>query len=131
MEKIYDSLTREQKDSDNGCRLLLDIMLHYAKSLKYGYANVYQSLPLYSIRPFHNCYRVFAIPSPDVINNLRNIFIKLIEHFPQQSLWMLLPIFKSCHNSRMKRCRLIFTDARLNNAGFQKLLNDFNMLAER
>ena len=187
MEKIYDSLTREQKDSDNGCRLLLDIMLHYAKSLKYGYANVYQSLPrLLSIwldftsqlvsmvdantnqasdstqaskiplfqelakkmnDMINNCvnmlptsifYTAFSQllsrichPSPDVFNNLRNIFIKLIEHFPQQSLWMLLPIFKSCHNSRMKRCRLIFTDARLNNAAFQKLLNDFNMLAER
>ncbi|TMW41425.1 hypothetical protein DOY81_013494 [Sarcophaga bullata] len=157
------------------------------KSLKYGYANVYQSLPrLLSIwldftsqlvsmvdsnsnqasdsgqankiplfqelakkmnDMINNCvnmlptsifYTAFSQllsrichPSPDVFNNLRNIFIKLIEHFPQQSLWMLLPIFKSCHNSRMKRCRLIFTDARLNNAGFQKLLNDFNMLAER
>ncbi|KNC28437.1 Serine/threonine-protein kinase ATR [Lucilia cuprina] len=185
MEKIYDSFTREQKESENGCRLLLDIMLHYAKSLKYGYANVYQSLPrLLSIwldftsqlvsmtesnqtsdssqvvkislfqelakkmnDMINNCvnmlptsifYTAFSQllsrichPSPDVFNNLRNIFIKLIEHFPQQSLWMLLPIFKSCHNSRIKRCRLIFTDARLNKPAFQKLLNDFNMLAER
>ncbi|XP_065362796.1 serine/threonine-protein kinase ATR [Calliphora vicina] len=185
MEKIYDSFTREQKESENGCRLLLDIMLHYAKSLKYGYANVYQSLPrLLSIwldftsqlvsmtdsnqtsdsgqaakihlfqelakkmnDMINNCVNMLPIsifytafsqllsrichPSADVFNNLRNIFIKLIEHFPQQSLWMLLPTFKSCHNSRIKRCRLIFTDARLNKPGFQKLLTDFNMLAER
>ncbi|KAM7348674.1 ATR serine/threonine kinase meiotic 41 isoform 2-T2 [Cochliomyia hominivorax] len=185
MEKIYDSFNREQKESENGCRLLLDIMLHYAKSLKYGYANVYQSLPrLLSIwldftsqlvtmtesnQPsdssqiskiplfqelakkmndmISNCvnmlptcifYTAFSQllsrichPSGDVFNNLKNIFIKLIEHFPQQSLWMLLPIFKSCHNSRVKRCRLIFTDARLNKPAFQKLLTDFNSLAER
>lgn len=185
MEKIYNTFTTEQKESENGCRLLLDIMLNYAKSLKYGYANVYQSLPrLLSIwldftsrlasltdgntagetsqaSKIHlfqelakkmndmitNCitmlptsifYTAFSQlisrichPSAEVFHNLKNIFIKLIEHFPQQSLWMLLPTLKSCHNSRIKRCRLIFTDARLNKPAFQKLFNDFNMLAER
>lgn len=184
MEKIYDSLNRDQKENENGCSILLDIMFNYARSLKYGCANVYQSLPrLLSIwlnftsqlasatdpnqsgssqvarvtllqglarkmnELINNCvtmlpasifYTAFSQllsrichPSLDVFEHLKNIVIKLIEHFPQQSLWMLLPIFKSCHNTRAKKCRLIFTDPRLNKPAFQKLLNDFNMLTER
>uniref|UniRef100_A0A1I8QD74 Serine/threonine-protein kinase ATR n=1 Tax=Stomoxys calcitrans TaxID=35570 RepID=A0A1I8QD74_STOCA len=190
MEKIYESYSQEQKESENGCSLLIDIMLYYAKSLKYGHSNVYQSLPrILSIwldftsqlastaavenqhqstssghlHPakmslfqslakkmndmINNCvtmlptsifYTAFSQllsrichPSPDVFKNICNIVIKLIEHFPHQSLWMLLPIFKSCHSNRIKRSRLIFTDARLNTPAFQKLLKDFNILAER
>ncbi|XP_073836714.1 ATR serine/threonine kinase meiotic 41 [Musca autumnalis] len=190
MEKIYESYNREQKECDSGCTLLVDIMLYYAKSLKYGHSHVYQSLPrilsiwldftshlasqtapdqqtsssssssinatkmalfqnlakkmndmimnCVNVLPTSLFYTAFSQllsrichPSGDVFRNLCNIVIKLIEHFPHQSLWMLLPIIKSCHTTRIKRSRLILTDARLNKTSFQKLLNDFNILAER
>lgn len=70
-------------------------------------------------------------PSNDVYNNLKLIIIKLLEHYPQQCLWTLLPYYKSGHTMRAKRCFMIFNDPRLNNLPFQKLLNDFNMLTER
>lgn len=70
-------------------------------------------------------------PSTDVYNNLKLIIIRLLENYPQQCLWMLLPFYKSGHTMRAKRCFLIFNDAKLNNPSFQKLLNDFNMLTER
>ncbi|KAH8378097.1 hypothetical protein KR093_009279 [Drosophila rubida] len=70
-------------------------------------------------------------PSPDVFAVLRTVIIKLITDYPQQSLWMLLPHFKSAAANRIKRCKLILTDARLQNPTFQRLLNDFNSLTER
>ncbi|KAL9884965.1 ATR serine/threonine kinase meiotic 41 isoform 1-T4 [Glossina fuscipes fuscipes] len=184
MEKIYDSYAVDQREGEIGYRLLQDIMLNYAKGLKYGFANVYQSLPrLLSIwldftsylaslcdKPasgsatatklaafqeiarkmndlINNCNNILSTsifytafsqllsrichPSKEVYETLKNIIVKLIEHFPQQSLWMLLPVFKSCHSTRIKRCHLIFTDSRLDKPIFQKLLKDFNMLSER
>uniref|UniRef100_A0A1A9WZ82 Serine/threonine-protein kinase ATR n=1 Tax=Glossina brevipalpis TaxID=37001 RepID=A0A1A9WZ82_9MUSC len=184
MEKIYDSYAADQREGEIGYRLLQDVMLNYAKSLKYGFSNVYQSLPrllsiwldftsylatlcdnsasssgtsakLTSLQEIarkmndlvNNCNNILSTSifytafsqllsrichsSKDVYNTLKNIIVKLIEHFPQQSLWMLLPVFKSCHSIRIKRCRLIFTDPRLDKPTFQKLLNDFNMLTER
>ncbi|XP_011187821.2 serine/threonine-protein kinase ATR [Zeugodacus cucurbitae] len=184
MEKIYESFSAEQQQGDTGRKLLLDIMVNYAKSLKSGCENVYQSLPRllslwldYTSRCasvceatssdpalatkatymqevakkmnelLNNCanalptaifYTAFSQllsrichPSADVFAVLRTIVIKLLEHFPQQSLWMLLPILKSAQTNRVKRCKLIFTDARLAKPQFQKQLNDFNILAER
>ncbi|XP_039959425.1 serine/threonine-protein kinase ATR [Bactrocera tryoni] len=184
MEKIYESFSAEQQHGDTGRKLLLDIMVNYAKSLKSGCENVYQSLPrLLSLwldftsrcasvceasssdpalaskantmqevakkmnELMNNCanalptaifYTAFSQllsrichPSNDVFAVLRTIVIKLLEHFPQQSLWMLLPILKSSQTNRVKRCKLIFTDGRLAKPQFQKQLNDFNILAER
>uniref|UniRef100_W8C8V5 Serine/threonine-protein kinase ATR n=1 Tax=Ceratitis capitata TaxID=7213 RepID=W8C8V5_CERCA len=184
MERIYESFSAEQQHGDTGRKLLLDIMVNYAKSLKSGCENVYQSLPrLLSIwldftsrcasmceaassdpaltakannmqeaakrmnELITNCanalptaifYTAFSQllsrichPSNEVFAVLRTIVIKLLEHFPQQSLWMLLPTLKSSQTTRVKRCKLIFTDARLAKPQFQKQLNDFNTLAER
>ncbi|EDX16638.1 GD24835 [Drosophila simulans] len=44
---------------------------------------------------------------------------------------MLLPHFKSAKAQRIKRCKLVLTDSRLQNSTFQKLLQDFNSLTER
>ncbi|XP_067639107.1 serine/threonine-protein kinase ATR [Eurosta solidaginis] len=184
MEKIYESFSAEQQNGDNGRKLLLDIMVNYAKSLKSGCENIYQSLPrLLSIwldftsrsasvceaassdpaltAKAHNMqemtnkmndlinscsnglptaifYTAFSQllsrichPSNEVFAVLRTIIIKLLERFPQQSLWMLLPILKSSQTNRVKRCKMIFTDARLSKPQFQKQLNDFNTLTER
>ncbi|XP_017055636.1 serine/threonine-protein kinase ATR [Drosophila ficusphila] len=70
-------------------------------------------------------------PLPEVFSVLRNIIIRLVEEYPQQSLWMLLPHFKSAKANRIKRCKLVLTDSRLQNGAFQKLLHDFNSLTER
>jgi len=70
-------------------------------------------------------------PLPEVFTVLRNIIIRLVEEYPQQSLWMLLPHFKSAKASRIKRCKLVLTDSRLQKASFQKQLSDFNSLTER
>ncbi|XP_034652037.1 serine/threonine-protein kinase ATR [Drosophila subobscura] len=146
--------------------LLLQIMLNYAKSLRYGREHVYQSMPRLislwldtaesSTNPelvkkmndlLGNCctalptpifYTVFSQmlsrlchPTPEVFSVLRNVIIRLVEDYPQQSLWMLLPHFKSATANRIKRCKLVLTDGRLQNAAFQKLLHDFNSLTER
>ncbi|KAH8263542.1 hypothetical protein KR044_010268 [Drosophila immigrans] len=150
--------------------LLLQIMLNYAKSLRYGSQHVYQSMPrLISLwldtaatpSPssthaefvrkmndlLNNCcsalptavfYTAYSQmlsrlchPSPDVFAVLRTVIIKLITDYPQQSLWMLLPHFKSAAANRIKRCKLILTDSRLQNPTFERLLSDFNSLTER
>ncbi|XP_022227139.2 serine/threonine-protein kinase ATR [Drosophila obscura] len=146
--------------------LLLQIMLNYAKSLRYGSEHVYQSMPRLislwldtaesatnpelvkkmndllsnccSVLPTAIFYTVFSQmlsrlchPTPEVFGVLRNVIIRLVEEYPQQSLWMLLPHFKSATANRIKRCKLVLTDARLQNAAFQKLLIDFNSLTER
>ncbi|XP_026848306.1 serine/threonine-protein kinase ATR [Drosophila persimilis] len=160
------SVTTNQSSNHENDDLLLQIMLNYAKSLRYGSEHVYQSMPRLislwldtaesSTNPDHvkkmndllsNCctalptamfYTVYSQmlsrlchPSPEVFGVLRNVIIRLVENYPQQSLWMLLPHFKSATANRIKRCKLVLTDGRLQNAAFQKLLNDFNSLTER
>ncbi|XP_030556756.1 serine/threonine-protein kinase ATR [Drosophila novamexicana] len=156
--------TREDEE------LLLQIMLNYAKSLRYGSDHVYQSMPrLISLwldtaatavattshaelvrkmnDLLNNCcsalttamfYTAYSQmlsrlchPSAEVFAVLRNVIIKLIGDYPQQSLWMLLPHFKSAAVNRVKRCKLILTDERLQNSTFQRLLGDFNTLTDR
>nr|XP_017035328.1 serine/threonine-protein kinase ATR [Drosophila kikkawai] len=70
-------------------------------------------------------------PHAEAFAVLRNVIVRLVEEYPQQSLWMLLPHFKSATANRIKRCKLVLTDRRLQNATFQKLLSDFNSLTER
>ncbi|KAH8287614.1 hypothetical protein KR054_010754 [Drosophila jambulina] len=70
-------------------------------------------------------------PNAEAFAVLRNVIVRLVEEYPQQSLWMLLPHFKSATANRIKRCKLVLTDRRLQNAAFQKLLSDFNSLTER
>ncbi|XP_034474679.1 serine/threonine-protein kinase ATR [Drosophila innubila] len=154
--------SREEED------LLLQIMVNYAKSLRYGSDHVYQSMPrLISLwldtaatmmttnselvrklnDLLNNCctalptamfYTAYSQmlsrlchPSLEVFAVLRTVIIKLITDYPQQSLWMLLPHFKSAAVNRIKRCKLILTDGRLQNPTFERLLSDFNSLTER
>ncbi|XP_017860221.1 PREDICTED: serine/threonine-protein kinase ATR [Drosophila arizonae] len=158
--------TREDEE------LLLQIMVNYAKSLRYGSDHVYQSMPrLISlwldtaatataaastshaelVRKMNdllsNCCTALSTgmfyaaysqmlsrlchPSVEVFAVLRTVIIMLIREYPQQSLWMLLPHFKSAAVNRVKRCNSILTDERLQNAEFQRLLSDFNTLTDR
>lgn len=69
-------------------------------------------------------------PSSEVLGTLKTIIIKLILAFPQQSLWMILSVFKSSYTSRVRRCNEIFSDKRLASTQMQKWIADFNKLAE-
>lgn len=69
-------------------------------------------------------------PMPEVYQVVKAIIIKLISQFPQRSLWMILMVYKSSYTNRVKRCSEIFTDKRLASKPIQKLIQDFNSLAE-
>lgn len=69
-------------------------------------------------------------PLPEVYQVVKTIIIKLIVQFPQQSLWMILMVYKSSYTNRVKRCSEIFSDKRLASRPIQKLIQDFNSLAE-
>ncbi|KAJ6637162.1 Serine/threonine-protein kinase ATR [Pseudolycoriella hygida] len=69
-------------------------------------------------------------PLTDVYQVLKTIIIKLILQFPQRSLWMILMVYKSSYTNRVKRCSEIFSDKRLASKNIQKLIQDFNSLAE-
>lgn len=70
-------------------------------------------------------------PSVEVYNVLKTIFVKLILSFPQQSLWMILSVYKSSYASRVRRCTEVLTDKRLQAKEIQKLIQDFNSMAEK
>ncbi|ALC39342.1 mei-41 [Drosophila busckii] len=164
LEKMRDAQSSERGQHEE---LLLQIMLNYAKSMRYGQTHVYQSMPRLislwldtaasaNVNPellrklndlltncctalptamFYTAYSQMLSrlchPSPEVFAVLRCIIIKLIGDYPQQSLWMLLPHFKSATVQRIKRAKLILTDERLQGDSFQRLLQDFNTLTER
>ncbi|XP_059610309.1 serine/threonine-protein kinase ATR-like [Phlebotomus argentipes] len=70
-------------------------------------------------------------PSTDVYQVLRTILIKLIHDYPQQSLWMILSVLKSSYPSRSRRCIELLNDQRLREQPMQRLICDFNKLAEK
>lgn len=70
-------------------------------------------------------------PSNDVYNVLKTILVNLILSFPQQSLWMILSVYKSSYASRVRRCTEVLTDKRLQSKEMQKLIHDFNQMAEK
>ncbi|XP_033169456.1 serine/threonine-protein kinase ATR [Drosophila mauritiana] len=168
LEKILEARQGGGKSETTGEQddMLINVMVNYAKSLRYGSEHVYQSMPRLislwldttetstnteQVKKMNdlltNCctalptavfYTVYSQmlsrlchPVNDVFTVLRSVIIKLVEAYPQQSLWMLLPHFKSAKAQRIKRCKLVLTDSRLQNSTFQKLLQDFNSLTER
>lgn len=68
-------------------------------------------------------------PTPEVWAVLKTILIKLIQSFPQQSLWMILSVYKSSYASRVRRCTEIINDARLQQKHIQKLIFDYTAMA--
>ncbi|XP_017063687.2 serine/threonine-protein kinase ATR [Drosophila eugracilis] len=167
LEKIREAKQASKSDPNSDLDdMLINVMVNYARSLRYGSEHVYQSMPRLislwldttetstnteQVKKMNdlltNCctalptamfYTVYSQmlsrlchPLPEVFSVLRNVIIRLVEEYPQQSLWMLLPHFKSAKANRIKRCKLILTDSRLQNSTFQKLLHDFNSLTER
>lgn len=70
-------------------------------------------------------------PSQDVYNVLKTILVKLIQCFPQQSLWQLLCVLKSSYASRERKCAMILDHRLLQTPATKKLIHDFNVLAIR
>lgn len=68
-------------------------------------------------------------PNDDVWKVLKTIIVKLIQSFPQQSLWMILSVHKSSYASRVRRCNEVFNDPRLQQRNLQKLIQDFTAMA--
>lgn len=68
-------------------------------------------------------------PNPEVYTILKKIMISLIKVFPQQSLWMLLAVYKSTYEIRVKRCKEILCDKQL--ISHQKFIWDFNDLTDK
>lgn len=72
-------------------------------------------------------------PQREVYMELKDIIIKLLVQYPQQTLWMIISVMKSSYNVRAKRCAEIFADIKLkrSNPTLPKLIQDFTTLAEK
>ncbi|XP_053684897.1 serine/threonine-protein kinase ATR-like [Sabethes cyaneus] len=87
--------------------------------------------PYFFFTAFSQLISRVAHPSIDVYQVLKAIIVKLILHYPQQTLWMMLSVYKSSYANRVKRCHEIFHDKKLAKTSIQKLINDFNAMAEK
>lgn len=70
-------------------------------------------------------------PHPDVFKHLKTIIAYMLLVYPQQSLWMLMPVYKSSSMFRAKRCEDVLNDPIFRNTKNMKLLNDFTRLTEK
>ncbi|XP_072378347.1 serine/threonine-protein kinase ATR [Diabrotica undecimpunctata] len=70
-------------------------------------------------------------PQKEVYIMLKSIIIKLVQQYPQQSLWMIISVIKSSYSVRSKRCAEILCDPRLKTTTLTKLVRDFTSLAEK
>ena len=143
MDRVFASLSDEDNNREKGTDLLLEIMEYYGKSMVYGCQFLYQlmsrmlsvekfivELPLF---PFFTAFSqiVSRICHPsNVYALIKTILVKLIIHFPQQSLWMISSVFKSSYPNRVKRCTEVFKDRRLSEPKIQTLNTDFNSLVK-
>ncbi|KAJ8944483.1 hypothetical protein NQ314_009467 [Rhamnusium bicolor] len=70
-------------------------------------------------------------PQKEVYIELKSIIIKLLQQYPQQSLWMIISVIKSSYAVRSKRCSEILCDIRLKTNTMSKLVKDFTGFAEK
>ncbi|XP_026479798.1 serine/threonine-protein kinase ATR-like [Ctenocephalides felis] len=95
-------------------------------------ANFAEKLPTFKFfTAFSQLVSRICHPQPVVYTQLKEILIKIIQRYPQQSLWMILCVYKSSYVQRYKRCAEVLQDPRLNGTDTAKLINDFNILAEK
>lgn len=121
---IWLDFTAQMKHNDEHFRKVSLKMNEFIEKLT-------QYLPLFTFyTTFSQIISRICHPSIDVYNVLKTIIIRLIQKFPQQSLWMILPAFKSSYANRVKRCTEIFNDRRLNDKQMQTLITNFNSLAD-
>ncbi|XP_018328651.1 serine/threonine-protein kinase ATR [Agrilus planipennis] len=70
-------------------------------------------------------------PQREVYFEVKEIILKLLLHYPQQCLWMIISVIKSSYSMRSKRCNEILNDSRLRTPSLSRLINDFTKLAEK
>ncbi|XP_069694965.1 serine/threonine-protein kinase ATR isoform X2 [Periplaneta americana] len=70
-------------------------------------------------------------PHPDVFRYLKTIIAHVIVSYPQQSLWMLMSVYKSSSPLRVKRCEEVLNDSSIRKSNITKLLQDFVHLTEK
>uniref|UniRef100_A0A182NNV9 Serine/threonine-protein kinase ATR n=1 Tax=Anopheles dirus TaxID=7168 RepID=A0A182NNV9_9DIPT len=88
--------------------------------------------PYFFFTAFSQLISRVAHPSQETYLVLKGIIVKLLLNYPQQTLWMMLSVYKSSYTNRVRRCVEIFSDRQLAQVEeMQKLIKDFNALAER
>lgn len=70
-------------------------------------------------------------PQRDVYIELKSIIIKLLQNYPQQTLWMFISVIKSSYTIRTRKCSEILNDSRLQLQVFKKIVKDFTSFAEK
>lgn len=94
--------------------------------------NALETLPTFIfLTAFSQIISRICHPQKEVYIELKSIIIKLLLHYPQQSLWMIISVIKSSYEVRAKRCVEIFADPKLRTNTMQKLVRDFTSLAEK
>ncbi|XP_058118303.1 serine/threonine-protein kinase ATR-like [Anopheles ziemanni] len=88
--------------------------------------------PYFFFTSFSQLISRVAHPSVETYQVLKSIIVKLLLNYPQQTLWMMLSVYKSSYPNRVRRCVEIFNDRQLaQTASMDKLIKDFNALADR
>ncbi|XP_049538761.1 serine/threonine-protein kinase ATR-like [Anopheles darlingi] len=88
--------------------------------------------PYFFFTAFSQLISRVAHPSPETYQVLKSIIIKLLINYPQQTLWMMLSVYKSSYANRVRRCMEILHDRQLSQVSdMDKLIKDFNVLADR
>jgi serine/threonine-protein kinase ATR len=70
-------------------------------------------------------------PNSDVFAKLEAIIMRLLQHYPQQCLWMMIAVNKSTHHDRRERCRRILDKAKKQLPGMGKLIDDAVKLTDK
>lgn len=127
----FTAINIEPQASDDR-RRQIDYIRKVAIKMNNSISRFSEQLPAFTFfTAFSQLISRICHPSPEVYTVLKTIITKLILAFPQQSLWMMLSVYKSSYANRVRRCTEIFTDKRLQATQMQKLIHDFNSLAER
>ncbi|XP_058065656.1 serine/threonine-protein kinase ATR-like [Anopheles bellator] len=87
--------------------------------------------PYFFFTAFSQLISRVAHPSQDTYQVLKSIIVKLMLNYPQQTLWMMLSVYKSSYVNRVRRCVEIFNDRHLQVGEMPKLIKDFNIVADR
>eukprot|EP00731_Ephydatia_muelleri_P024256 Em0016g527a len=70
-------------------------------------------------------------PNAEVFAKLEAIILKVIEQYPQQSLWMMMAVNKSTHPERQSRCKKILERAKHQLPHTGKLIENMVRLCDR
>lgn len=95
-------------------------------------AELTQALPPYQfLIAFSQLVSRVTHPNADVFNQLEAIVLKLLKHFPQQALWMMIAISKSTYPERQMRCKRILDKAMSQMPEMGRLIEDVVKLTDK